>query len=170
MSCSPTTRLACDTPLRVSLKEIPLPEGSLVLESIARQEAMRALLAFSDFQGEIRSSRSVAGQDFDRDLRETERFILDEVLQLICDRAQAITKADGILVALAQSSEPKQVEMVCRAAAGGRGVPCGRADLSQPGSTTPNRRQIEEMPSSGQVQVLPWARRSRSACVKSVRP
>lgn len=119
MSCSPTTRLECDTPISVTLKECTsLEEGNLVLESIARQEAMRALLAFSDFRGEIRSRRGVGGRNLDRDLYETERFILDEVLQLLCDRAQSITNADSVLVALAQPSESKQIEMVCRAAAG----------------------------------------------------
>src|SRR5579862_2055889 len=119
MSCSPTTRLECDTPISVAIKETtPLQEGNLVLEWIARQEAMRALLAFSEFHKEIRSSRGAPGRDLDRDLHATQRFILDEVLQLICDRAQAITSADSILVALAQTSESKKVEMVCRAAAG----------------------------------------------------
>ena len=70
---------------------------------------------------------------------ETERFILDEVLQLICARAQAITQADAVVIALAgapaanhsKSEEStvtkKRPEMICRAAAGPlaveRGVP-----------------------------------------------
>src|SRR4029077_3920321 len=62
----------------------------------------------------------------ERDLFETERFILDEVLQLICDRIQAITRADGIVVALAEGSAAEKSRIVCRAAAGplgiGRGV------------------------------------------------
>jgi len=91
----------------------PLQEGNRVLESIARQEALRALLAFSDLHEQIRNRRVATGCASDRDLFETERFILDEVLQLICDRAQAITQADGIVVALAEGSG-----MVCRATAG----------------------------------------------------
>jgi len=91
----------------------PLQEGNRVLESIARQEALRALLAFSDLHAQIQNRRVATGHASDRDLFETERFILDEVLQLICDRAQAITQADGIVVALAEGSL-----MVCRAAAG----------------------------------------------------
>jgi len=91
----------------------PLQEGNRVLESIARQEALRALLAFSDLHEQIESRRLATGRASDRDLFETERFILDEVLQLICDRAQAITQADGIVVALAEGPA-----MVCRAAAG----------------------------------------------------
>jgi len=91
----------------------PLQEGNRVLESIAQQEALRALLAFSSLHEQIRSRRVASGAASDRDLFETERFILDEVLQLICARAQAITQADGIVVALAERSE-----MVCRAASG----------------------------------------------------
>src|SRR5664279_3527694 len=91
----------------------PLQEGNRGLESIARQEALRALLAFSELHEQIRNRRVATGCASDHDLFETERFILDEVLQLICDRAQAITQADGIVVALAEGSV-----MVCRAAAG----------------------------------------------------
>src|SRR5208337_3188903 len=101
----------------------PLREGNRVLESIARQEALRALLAFSDLHEQIRNRRVATGCASDRDLFETERFILDEVLQLICDRALAITQADGIVVALAEAPEIiGPTEMVCRAAAGELGI------------------------------------------------
>ncbi len=106
----------------------PLQEGNRVLESIARQEALRALLAFSDLPEQIRQRREATGFASDRDLFETERFILDEVLQLISDRAQAITGADGVVVALAEPSSSgrsaatrsrtEAQELVCRAAAG----------------------------------------------------
>jgi N-acetylmuramoyl-L-alanine amidase len=106
----------------------PLQEGNRVLESIARQEALRALLAFSDLHAQIRNRRMATGCAPDRDLFETERFILDEVLQLICDRAQAMTQADGIVVALAEGSETGtsraerlrtgRFALVCRASAG----------------------------------------------------
>ena len=104
----------------------PLQEGNRVLESIARQETLCALLAFSDLHEQIRNRRMATGCASDRDLFETERFILDEVLQLICDRIQAITQADGIVVALAEGSAAEKSRIVCRAAAGplgiGRGV------------------------------------------------
>ena len=106
----------------------PLQEGNRVLESIARQEALRALIAFSGFREQIRNWRLASGRASDGDLFEMERFILDEVLQLICDRAQAITQADGIVVALAETSAT-----VCRAAAGAlaveRGVPLIESEL-----------------------------------------
>ena len=85
----------------------PLQQGNLVLESIARREAMRALLAFSELHEQIRNRRIAIGHEADRDLFETERFILDEVLQLICDRVQAITQADAVVIALAEKSEAR---------------------------------------------------------------
>ena len=111
MSANPT-RVDWESPTPTDPSS-PLQEGNRVLESIARQEALRALLAFSDLHEQIESRRLATGRASDRDLFETERFILDEVLQLICDRAQAITQADGIVVALAEGPA-----MVSRAAAG----------------------------------------------------
>jgi N-acetylmuramoyl-L-alanine amidase len=104
----------------------PLQEGNRVLESIGRQEALRALRAFSELHEQIRNRRMATGRASNRDLFETERFILDEVLQLICDRALAITQADGIVVALGE--EPEIIgptELVCRAAAGELGIKRG---------------------------------------------
>jgi len=108
----------------------PLQEGNRVLESIARQEALRALLAFSSLHEQIRSRREASGRASERDLFETERFILDEILQLICARAQAITRADGMVVALAQKSAAERSAaqrsaMVCRATAGALGIERG---------------------------------------------
>ncbi len=96
-----------------------LHEGNLVLESIARQEALQALLAFSALHEQIRNRRMATGR-CDQDLFETERFILDEVLQLICIRAQSLGGADGIMVALVTGAE-----IACRASAGALSVERG---------------------------------------------
>ncbi len=103
----------------------PLQVGNRVLESIGRREALPALRSFSELHEQIRDRRMATGRAPDRDLFETERFILDEVLQLICDRAQAITLADGIVVALAEAEEEEKRQgparsagMVCRASSG----------------------------------------------------
>src|SRR5271166_1578628 len=124
---------------------LPLQAGNCVLQAIASQETMGALLAFSDLHRQIRERHLSAGRDGDGDLFETERFILDEVLQLICDRVQAITQADGIVVALPNESKPGTSvnrainraphrsegrseggsEMVCRAASGPLGIKRG---------------------------------------------
>ena len=88
-------------------------EGNRVLESIARQQAMPALLAFSELHASIRNRQSATQSGVASDLLQTERFVLDEVLQLICDRALAVTGADGVTIALAEGSDFR-----CRAAAG----------------------------------------------------
>src|SRR6267378_5801751 len=92
----------------------PLQEGNRVLESLTRQEALGALLAYSDLHARIRDRRADGtATTSDIDLFQTERFVLDEVLQLICDQALAITQADAVLVALEERSS-----LVCRAASG----------------------------------------------------
>src|SRR5712671_57215 len=92
----------------------PLQEGNRVLESLTRQEALGALLAFSDLHQRIRNRRAEGtASASDVDLFQTERFVLDEVLQLICDRALAITQADAILIALQEGPD-----LICRAASG----------------------------------------------------
>lgn len=92
---------------------LPLAEGNRVLESLGRQEGLSALLAFSGLHEQIRRHHLAAGSLPDTDLFQTERFFLDEVLQLICDRTQALTRADGMMIALRNGSE-----FACHAAAG----------------------------------------------------
>ena len=59
------------------------------------------------------SARYAAGQRATDDGWEYEQFVFDEVLQLVAERAQAITGADGIAIALAEGDE-----IICRASAG----------------------------------------------------
>ena len=108
MSANPT-RVDWESPVPAD-PGFPLQEGNRVLESIASQEALRALLAFSDLHEQIRKRRVVAEGASNRDLFETERFIFDEALQLVCDRLQAITQADGILIALTEESQAERNE------------------------------------------------------------
>ena len=110
MSANPT-RVDLDPPAEGAF---PLQAGNRVLESLARQEALRSLLAFSDLHHRIRTRRAEgAVSSSDLDLFQTESFVLDEVLQLICDRATAITGADAVLIALEEGSA-----LVCHAASG----------------------------------------------------
>ena len=95
-----------------------LQEGNRVLESIGHQESLRALLAFSDLHEQIRNRRPTTGNASDWDLLQTERFVLDEVLQLVCNRTQALTHADAVVLALAEGSLAEGSALVCRAAAG----------------------------------------------------
>src|ERR1700728_632108 len=88
-------------------------------------DALQALLAFSALHEQVRRRKALAarhpGFDAGAPVAETERpefeqdeqFVLDEVLQLVAERAVAITGADGLAIALAESNE-----IVLRAAAG----------------------------------------------------
>jgi N-acetylmuramoyl-L-alanine amidase len=91
-----------------------LPEAGV---SASRHEALQALLAFSSLHEQIRQKRAREVRKGDRlspdDVWELEQFVLDEVLQLVAERALTITGADGIAIALAEGNA-----IVCRASAG----------------------------------------------------
>jgi N-acetylmuramoyl-L-alanine amidase/putative methionine-R-sulfoxide reductase with GAF domain len=84
------------------------------------RDALEALLAFSALHQQVRYRRALAArhQGFEAIARPTEfepgeQFVLDEVLQLVAERAIAITGADGLGIALAENNE-----IVLRASAG----------------------------------------------------
>jgi N-acetylmuramoyl-L-alanine amidase/putative methionine-R-sulfoxide reductase with GAF domain len=85
----------------------------------SQRDGLQALLAFSALHQQVRRRRALAAQfnGFDAapapEFEREEQFLLDEVLQLIAERAVAITGADGMAIALAQNNE-----IVLRAAAG----------------------------------------------------
>jgi N-acetylmuramoyl-L-alanine amidase len=79
-------------------------------------EALQALLAFSSLHEQIRQRRAHESQsdhNAGTDVWELENFVLDEVLQLVAERALSITGADGVAIALAESDA-----IVCRGSAG----------------------------------------------------
>src|SRR5580658_6495044 len=83
-------------------------------------DALQALLAFSSLHQQVRQRRALASrlQGFETiapppEFEVSEQFVLDEVLQLVAERAIAITGADGLGIALAENSE-----IVLRASAG----------------------------------------------------
>ncbi|MFL6442363.1 MAG: N-acetylmuramoyl-L-alanine amidase [Candidatus Sulfotelmatobacter sp.] len=89
-------------------------------EKPTQLDALQALLAFSALHDQIRRRRSLAARHsgFDApvavaEFEAEEQFVLDEVLQLVAQRAVAITGADGLAIALAENNE-----IVLRAAAG----------------------------------------------------
>lgn len=87
----------------------PQPTGS-------GREALQALLAFSALHEQIRERRvhSRHGSTFSEDdAWQIEQFALDEVLQLVAERALAITGAEGVAIALAEGNA-----IVCRTVAG----------------------------------------------------
>ncbi len=84
------------------------------------RDALQALLAFSALHQQVRQRRALASRHngFETIARATEfeaqeQFVLDEVLQLVAERAIAITGADGLGIALAENNE-----IVLRASAG----------------------------------------------------
>ena len=83
-------------------------------------DALQALLAFSALHQQVRQRRALSSRrnGFDviaqpGDFETSEQFVLDEVLQLVAERAIAITGADGLGIALAENNE-----IVLRASAG----------------------------------------------------
>jgi N-acetylmuramoyl-L-alanine amidase len=79
-------------------------------------EALQALLAFSSLHEQIRQRKvrqQGSGRASTEDIWELEQFVLDEVLQLVAERALTITGADGVAIALAENDA-----IVCRASAG----------------------------------------------------
>ncbi len=82
-------------------------------------DALQALLAFSALHEQVRRRKALAARHENFDLgastefEPAEVFVLDEVLQLVAERAIAITGADGIAIALAENNE-----IVLRASSG----------------------------------------------------
>ena len=96
------------------------PDRNLSSQKPSQRDALQALLAFSALHEQVRRRKALAARhpgfdagvpavEFDQD----EQFVLDEVLQLVAERAVAITGADGLAIALAENNE-----IVLRASAG----------------------------------------------------
>jgi N-acetylmuramoyl-L-alanine amidase len=87
----------------------------------ASHDALQALLAFAALHDQLRRRKALASQHpaFDSgahaavEFEPTEQFVLDDVLQLVAQRAIAITGADGLAIALAEDNA-----IVSRATAG----------------------------------------------------
>src|SRR5581483_7646846 len=79
------------------------------------EDALQALLAFSSLHEQIRQRRAREALTGRASAwkESPDEFVLYEVLQLVAERAQALTGADGVAVALVQEGE-----IVCRAATG----------------------------------------------------
>ena len=107
-------------------------------------DALQALLAFSALHQQVRQRRALASRHkgFETiappaEFEASEQFVLDEVLQLVAERAIAITGADGLGIALAENNE-----IVLRASAGTIKPDVGAAHparLSFLGSMFPHR-------------------------------
>ena len=89
-------------------------------EKPSQRDALQALLAFSALHEQLRRRKALAARlrGFDAgapvaEFEKDEQFVLDEILQLVAERAVAITGADGLAIALAENNE-----IVLRASAG----------------------------------------------------
>src|ERR1700677_3489606 len=89
-------------------------------EQPSGRDALQALLAFSALHQQVRQRRALASRHkgFEtvapvEEFEAGEQFVLDEVLQLVAERAIAVTGADGLGIALAENNE-----IVLRASAG----------------------------------------------------
>ena len=78
----------------------------------SRRDSLQALLAFSALYDKVRRRKARAFRPAEDDARasdaeveDQEDFDLDEVLQLVADRALALTGADGLAIALAENNE-----------------------------------------------------------------
>jgi N-acetylmuramoyl-L-alanine amidase/putative methionine-R-sulfoxide reductase with GAF domain len=118
MSASPTnTGLELKEENGLSLESAQPVKVSSPPEPLQSRDALQALLAFSSLHEQIRVRRArELSQDArlsSRDAWDLEQFVLDEVLQLVAERALTITGADGVAIALAEGNE-----IICRASAG----------------------------------------------------
>ena len=98
------------------LERMPSPVAAPAKNEPPQRDALQALLAFAALQQQIRSQKKQANSDsgvHQKGQSPEERFALDEVLQLVAERALAITHADGVAIALAEDGA-----IVCRAVAG----------------------------------------------------
>src|SRR5579884_1977262 len=92
------------------------PRSTAPAPPVAGQDALQALLAFSSLHEQIRQRRAreaFGGKNGSSWTDAPDQFVLYEVLQLVAERALALTAADGVAIALVQEGE-----IVCRAATG----------------------------------------------------
>lgn len=108
----PEIDVASEAQTGVALPPQPPPMDPVV----PSRDALQALLAFSSLHEQIRQRRTR-----EANLNNTsylsdpspDEFVLYEVLQLVAERALALTGADGVAIALVQHGE-----IICRAASG----------------------------------------------------
>ncbi len=99
-----------------SPKGVGTPKASYAGRQVAENDALQALLAFSSLHEQIRQRRAreaLTGRSASSWTESPDQFVLYEVLQLVAERAMALTGADGVAIALVQEGE-----IVCRAAIG----------------------------------------------------
>jgi N-acetylmuramoyl-L-alanine amidase/putative methionine-R-sulfoxide reductase with GAF domain len=91
------------------------PRAGVADTAAPGRDALQALLAFSSLHEQIRQRRlrEARSQSTPTSEDSPDDFVLYEVLQLVAERALALTGADGVAIALLQEGE-----IICRAATG----------------------------------------------------
>ena len=112
MSMAPTNPPLQSAPDSATSVFDPHPQAEIHVEN-GRRNALEALLAFAALHQQMRARRNSEQTLDHEDSWQLEQFVLDEVLQLVAERALAITGADGIAIALAERHA-----IVCRASCG----------------------------------------------------
>ena len=108
-----------DAPKSAGAADAPSQAESAPDDAMGRgRDALQALLAFSSLHEQIRQRRAREARNRKGSVttayqESPDEFVLYEVLQLVAERALALTGADGVAIALVQ-----QGQIVCRAAAG----------------------------------------------------
>ncbi len=99
----------------VAVATSPPPAPGETQTCVPGSEALQALLAFSSLHQQVqqRHIRDRLAQAGMATAERSDEFVLYEVLQLVAERALALTGADGVGIALAQEGE-----IICRAATG----------------------------------------------------
>jgi N-acetylmuramoyl-L-alanine amidase len=103
----PESTLSLDSGPKLSLSNFTAPPSDA--PQPAGSDALQALLAFSSLHEQIRDRRPTGRAP----LQGPVEFVLYEVLQLVAERALALTEADGVAIALVQEGQ-----IICRARTG----------------------------------------------------
>jgi N-acetylmuramoyl-L-alanine amidase len=142
---------------------VPRPRRRMIPSSGAGRDALQALLAFSALHEQIRQRRACGerSDEISSDPWQLEQFVLDEVLQLVAERAVAMTGADGVAIALAEGEA-----IVCRGSAGGIAPDAGarldpRSGFS--GACIASRQVVRCDDSETDLRVDPFACRNLGA-------
>ncbi len=102
----PEECLTPDSGPMLAISNIPAAKSEVRPEA---NDALQGLLAFSSLHQQVRARRAAAQDSSER----PDDFLLYEVLQLVAERALALTEADGVAIALVQEGE-----IICRARSG----------------------------------------------------
>jgi N-acetylmuramoyl-L-alanine amidase len=111
MSASPTNANLGLNHRATAMSAVPLLFPHSYPAGPPGHDALQALLAFSSLHDQI--LRQTRGAGLSADTGRVEQFVLDEVLQLVAERALALTGANGVAIALAEGEA-----IICRASAG----------------------------------------------------